>query len=190
MASYNTSFNSSKLKLTHINVRSCRNKERETYFFLKENDTDILTINETWLKSKFKRDIPSCIITCNDRPRRQGGDVAILVRHDIKFDIINTCSSKNTADEAITILLKDSQHSTSISTIYIIPASTINNTLHNNIKNSADTIIITGDLNAKHTDFHCTKTDKWVIALKTALHNADLFITENSKPTHKQQNEY
>ena len=108
----------------------------------------------------------------------------------MKFDIINTCSSKNTADEAITILLKDSQHSTSISTLYITPASTINNTPHNNIKNSADKIIITGDLNAKHTDFHCTKTDKWVIALKTALHNADLFITENSKPTNKQQNEY
>ena len=61
---------------------------------------------------------------------------------------------------------------------------TINSTLLNNIKNSADNIIITGDLNAKHTDFNCSKTDKWGIALKKALYNADLFIAENSKPTH------
>ena len=98
----------------------------EIHFLLKKNDIDILTLNETWLKSKFKFDIPSYIITRNDRPRRQWGSVAILVRNDIKFDIINTCSSINTGNEAITILLKDSQHLTNISTIYIPPASTIN----------------------------------------------------------------
>ena len=58
----------------------------------------------------------------------------VLVRNDIKFDITEKCSTRNTDNEAITILLKDSQDSTSISTIYIPPASTINTTLHNNIK--------------------------------------------------------
>ena len=67
--------------------------------------------------------------------KRQEGSVAILVRHDIKFDIIDTCSTLNTDNEAITILLKNSQDLTSISTIYIPPASTINTTLLNNIKN-------------------------------------------------------
>ena len=76
------------------------------------------------------------------------------------------CSTINTDNEAITILLKDSQDSISISTIYIPPASTINTTLLDNIKNAADNIIITGDLNAKYTDFNCTKSDKWGMALK------------------------
>ena len=71
------------------------------------------------------------------------------MRNDIKFDIIYTCSTLNTDNEAITILLKLSQDSISISTIYIPPASTVNTTLLNNIKNFADNIIITGDLNAK-----------------------------------------
>ena len=102
-----------------------------------------------------------------------------------KFDIIDTCSSINTDNEAITIFLKDLQFSTSISIIYIPPTSTINTTLLNNIKNSADNIIITGDLNAKHTDFNCSKTDRQGIALEKALYNADLFIAENSKPTHR-----
>ena len=59
MASLTASFNSSKLKLSQINIRSCRNKEIEISLFLKENDIDTLSLNETWLKSNFKLDIPS-----------------------------------------------------------------------------------------------------------------------------------
>ena len=103
MASLTASFNSSKLKLAHINIRSCRNKEVEISLFLKENDIDTLSLNETWLKSNFKLDIPNYTIARRDRLRRQGGGVAILVRNDIKFDIIDPCSTLNTA---ITILLK------------------------------------------------------------------------------------
>ena len=86
-------------------------------------------------------------------------------------------------NEAITIILKDLQYSTSISTIDIPPVS-INTTLLNNIKNSADNIIITGDLNAKHTYFNCSKVNRG-IALKKAFYDADLFIAENSTPTHR-----
>ena len=107
------------------------------------------------------------------------------MRNDIKFDIIDPCSTLNTDNEAITILLRNSQDSISISTIYIPPASTINTALLDNIKKTADNIIITGDLNAKHIDFNCTKTDKWGLALKKALYNADLFIADNSNPTHR-----
>ena len=128
---------------------SCRKKDVEISLLLKENDVDILTLNDTWLKSNFKLDMPNYTITRNDGPRRQGGGVAILVRNNIKFDIIDMCSTINTDNEAITILLKDTQHSTSAPTIYMPPAFTINTTLLSNIKNSADNIIITGDLNAK-----------------------------------------
>ena len=99
--------------------------------FMKENDVDILTFNETWLKIKFKSDMPIYNITRNDRPRRWGVGAAIFVRNDTKFDIIGTCSTINTDNEAITILLTK-LHSTSISTIYILPASIISATLLSN----------------------------------------------------------
>ena len=185
MASLSTSFNSSKLKLAHINIRSCRDKDVEISLFLKENDIDILTLNETWLKNNFKLDVPNYTITRKDRPSRQGGGVATLVRYDIKFDIIDTCSNINTDNEAITIRLKNTEDQITITTIFIPPASSINTSLLENIKNSADNIIITGDLNAKHTGFNCTKTDRWSMALKKALYNADLFIADNSIPTHR-----
>ena len=44
-------------------MRSCSNKEMEISLFLKENDSDILIVNETWLKSKFSLDIPNYNIT-------------------------------------------------------------------------------------------------------------------------------
>ena len=66
----------------------------------------------------------------------------VHVRNHIKFDIIDRCFTRNTDNEANTILLKDSQDLTSISTIYIPPASTINTTLLKDIKTSADDIII------------------------------------------------
>ena len=81
------------------------------------------------------------------------------MRNDIKFDSIDTCSNINTDNEAITIRLKNTEDQVTITTIYIPPASSINTSLLENIKNSADNIIITGDLNSKHTNFNCTKTE-------------------------------
>ena len=58
----------------------------------------------------------------------------------------DTCSNINTDNEAITIRLKNTEDQITITTIYIPPASSINTSLLENIKNSADNIIITGDL--------------------------------------------
>ena len=57
----------------------------EISLFLKESDIDILTLKETWLKSNFKLDIPNHTIMRRDRPRRQGGGVAVLMRSERVF---------------------------------------------------------------------------------------------------------
>ena len=123
------------------------------------------------------------IIPLRVRLSRQGGWLAILVLNDINFETIDTCSTINTDNEAITIFLTSTQDSISILTIYISPASSINTTLIRNIKKTADNLIITGDLNTKHNEFNCTKTGRWGMALKKALYNADFFIVDNSIPT-------
>ena len=50
---------------------------------------------ETWFKINFKLDIPNYTIMRKDRLSWKGGGVAILVCNDIKFDIIDTCSTTN-----------------------------------------------------------------------------------------------
>ena len=121
---------------------------------------------KTQFKSTFKLDISNYTITRRDRLSWRGGGVTILVRNDIKFDIIDTCSTTNTDVEGITIFLKNTQGSINTSTIYMPPASSIITTLIDNIKKTTDNIIITGDLSAKHTDSNCTKMGRWGIALK------------------------
>ena len=141
------------------------------------------------MKPGLKRILSSIfrIIPLRARIDQAGKGVELLsfVRNDIKFDIIDTCSNINTDNEAITIRLKNTEDQITITTIYFPPASSINTSLLENIKNSADNIIITGDLNRKYTDFNGTKTDRWSRALKKALYNADLFIADNSIPTHR-----
>ena len=119
--------------------------------FLKEHDIDILALNKTWLKSKSNLDILNYTMSRNDRPKRKEGDAAIFLHNDINFRVADTCSSIDTDNKAIKIILKDAQISSSISTIYIPSASLINTLLLRNIKNSSDNVIITRDLNAKRT---------------------------------------
>ena len=126
---------------------------------------------------------PNYVITHNDRPRRQEGGIEILERNNIKFNISDTCSPIDAGSKPILVFWKDSQISTSISTIYIPLASLITTTLLNNIKNSIDNIIISGDLNAERTDFNCSRMDKWSITLKQALYDENLPIAENELPT-------
>ena len=61
----------------------------------------------------------------NNSPRRQGRGVAIFVCISIDFGIVDTCSSIDNDNKAITIILKDSQYPTSISTIYVLPVCSI-----------------------------------------------------------------
>ena len=71
--------------------------------------------------------------------------------------------------EKTQLLLRNSQDSINISTIYIPPASTISTALLDNIKKTVDNIIITGDPNAKHIDFNCTKSNKWGLKILNSL---------------------
>ena len=47
--------------------------------FHKKNDFDILTLDETWLKIKFKIDILNYIITRTDRPTDIGDNEDVLL---------------------------------------------------------------------------------------------------------------
>ena len=57
----------------HLHLQRQRN---ENITFFKEHNIDILTLNETWLKSKFKLNILNYTITRSDRSRMQRRDVA------------------------------------------------------------------------------------------------------------------
>ena len=75
-----------KLNIAHINIRSCINKNLELQLFLKENNIDILTLNETRLKPNKKFEIPNYVVLRKDRAKKKGGGVTVILRKDIKFE--------------------------------------------------------------------------------------------------------
>ena len=63
------------------------------------------------------------IIMHNDRTRRQEENMVILMRNNIKFYILEMCSSIDTEYEDITIRIKDFQISIIISTIVVLSSN-------------------------------------------------------------------
>ena len=74
------------MNIVFWNCQGLRPKRKELQNYLLENQIDILTLNETLLKLKFKFHLPGYDIYKNDRVVGIKGEVAILVkkRHHCK----------------------------------------------------------------------------------------------------------
>ena len=68
------------MNIVFWNCQGLRPKQKELQNYLLENQIDILALNETFLKSKFKFDLPGHNIYKNDRLVGTQGGVAILVK--------------------------------------------------------------------------------------------------------------
>ena len=181
------------LNIAHINIRSCRSKKLEIELFIRDNNLDILLLNETWLKKNDKFDISGFITLRKDRPDRPGGGVAIIIRRDIKFEFVDISIPTNNDNEHLTIKIKDKKSSLSITSIYIPPRHVVNQELIKTISKCADQAIIAGDFNAKHIDFNNDVSTRFGVKLRSTMSLHDLHLVDNDQPTHfneKQKKEY
>ena len=71
------------------NCQGLRPKRKELQNYLLENQIDILALNETFLKPKFKFHLPGYDIYKNDRLVGTKGDVAILVKKNASLSTKN-----------------------------------------------------------------------------------------------------
>ena len=78
-------FKKEDLKFMHLKVRGLHSKIEELQITLKERNVDICSLNETFLKSKKKVDIPGYHLVRKDRSTGKGGGVAFSsqTRHQI-----------------------------------------------------------------------------------------------------------
>ena len=74
------------MNIVFWNCQGLRPKRKELQNYLSKTQIDILTLNETFLKSKFKFHLPGYDIYKNDRLVGTQGGVAILVK---KVIIVN-----------------------------------------------------------------------------------------------------
>ena len=71
------------MNIVFWNCQGLRQKQKELQSYLLENQIDILALNETFLKPKFKFNLPAYYIYRNDRLVATKGGIAILVKKGI-----------------------------------------------------------------------------------------------------------
>ena len=71
------------LNIVFWNCQGLRSKRKELELYLKENSTDIISLNETFLQKKINFKIQGYDTIQNDRSTDSRGGVAFLVKHSL-----------------------------------------------------------------------------------------------------------
>ena len=144
---------------------------------IKENDIDIVALNETFLDKKLNFRITGYDTIRNDRSTGQKGGVAFLVKHGlvINKEYRNSDFSTIMSNEAlaITLDLSNNQNLT-LATIYC-PNGNPNFSLFQSINNLSDNVMFVGDFNSKLESFGCTKKNTSGPMLKNIRNTLTLF---------------
>ena len=93
------------LNILFWNCEGIRPKRKELELYLKENEIDIVALNETFLNKKLNFEIIGYDTIRNDRSTGQKGGVAFLVKHGlvINKECRNSDFSIITSNEALAI---------------------------------------------------------------------------------------
>ena len=102
------------LNILFWNCQCIRPKRKELELYIKENEIDIVALNETFLNKKLTFKIPGYDTIRNDRSTGQKGGVAFLVKHGlvINKEYRNNDFSIITENEALAINLDLSNNQT------------------------------------------------------------------------------
>ena len=147
------------LNILFWNCQGIRPKRKELELYLKENEIDIVALNETFLNKKLTFKIPGYDTIRNDRSTGQKGGVAFLVKHGlvINQEYRNNDFSIITENEALAINLDLSNNqNVTLATIYC-PNGNPNLSLFQTINNLSDNVMFVGDFNSKLESFGCAK---------------------------------
>jgi exonuclease III len=145
-----------QLKILHWNANSIRNKITELFEFLNENGTDVVCLNETFLKPEIKlKSNPKFTIYRFDRLENEKGGIAIIVRKRIKHKILPFINTKLIECMGIKIKLSDGG-SIDIISAYL-PGGSTNAHINQHYVNDINMLthrngcfFVCGDLNSKH----------------------------------------
>ena len=136
------------------NCQGVRSKLKELELYLKENNLDIVVLNETFFTKKIDFKIQGYDTIKSDRSTGVRGGVAFLVKHGlvINKEYRNADFNIVTDNEALVI---DNQNLI-LATIYC-PNGNPHLRLLETINNLSDNVMFVGDFNSKSEAFGCAK---------------------------------
>ena len=147
------------LNLMFWNCQDVRSKRKELELYLKENDFDIVALNETFLTKEINFKIQGYDTIKNDRSTGAKGRVAFLVKHGLVVNkkYCNTDFNIITESEALVIDIDLSNNQNLILATIYCPNGNPNLRLFETIKNLSDNVMFVGNFNSKLEAFGCAK---------------------------------
>jgi hypothetical protein len=180
------------LNILQININGLNKKIDELSILATEQEIDILTIQETKLKTTSKTpNLPNYTPVRLDRAHRDGGGLLTYIRNDITFTntkIPPNINTQSTEIQTIKIHLSNHKH-IHLTNIYIPPRDCNNPITDNDITNcliyctSLTNSIITADINAHHRTWYSPTTDHRGSLIADILLNSNHLILNHDTPT-------
>ena len=168
------------------NCQGLRSKRKELELYLKENLTDIIALNETFLHKKINLKSQGYDTIRNDRSTGSRGGVAFLVKHGLVVDKESRNADFNiiTENEALAINLElSSNQNLTLATIYC-PDGNPNFSLFHTINNLSENVMFVRDFNSKIEAFGCASKNTSGPMLKTIQNKLNQIYVNNDEHTH------
>ena len=144
------------ISICHVNITSIAKHKDE--LLARFSKYDIISVNETNLKSEHSFSLMNYNIFRNDRVGKPGGGVLLAVKQHIKCrEILSKTSQKN---EVIAVEIEtQSFKSILISSIYVSPTAKIDLSIFHELHDINSNDIIIGDLNATIFEMESRETN-------------------------------
>ena len=168
------------------NCQGVRSKRKELEFYLKENNFDIVALNETFLTKKIDFKTQGYDTIKNDRSTGARGGVAFLVKHGlvINKECRNTDFNIITDNEALVIDIDLSNNQNLILVTIYCRNGNPNLKLFKTINNLSDNVMFVSDFNSKLGAFGCAEKNTSGPMLKTIQSQLNLIYLNTDEHTH------
>ena len=168
------------------NCQGIRPKHKELELCIKENEFNIVALNETFLNKKLTFKIPGYDTIRNDCSTGQKRSVAFLVKHGlvINKEYRNSDFSIITENKALAINLDLSNNeNVTLATIYCLNGNP-NLSLFQTINNLSDNVMFVGDFNSKLESFGCAKKNTSGPMLQNIQNQLNLIYLNSDEHMH------
>ena len=168
------------------NCQGIRSKHKELELYLKENNFDTVTLNETFLTKKVDFKIQGYDIIKNDCSTGTRGGVAFLVKHDlvINKEYRNIDFNIITDNEALVIDINLCNNQNLILATIYCPNGNPNFRLFETINNLSDNVMFVSDFNSNLEAFDCAKKNSSGPMLKNIQSHLNRTYLNNDEHTH------
>lgn len=177
-------FKPRSLKIAFFNANGLRHKREEVAQFLREHGIDVMLVQETLLKPSYRDPkIANYRTVRHDRLTDRGGGTVIYYRNSLHCSPLDSPALTNLEVSACRLGMTGHPDINIISA-YLSPNKTILQTDLNAVFAGEDSVILAGDLNCRHVQWHCNPSNSNGRALLRMTDTLDIDIVAPMEATH------